>query len=82
MEYQQLALKIHREIGNREGEANSLGNIGNLYGEKGESDETLRYYKLALKVFDEIGASENIKKTKENIVNFELWLKQRRTIKR
>lgn len=38
LEYLEGALKIHREIGHKQGEALDLGNIGNIYTDKGELD--------------------------------------------
>ncbi|GAI96510.1 unnamed protein product, partial [marine sediment metagenome] len=62
-------LKIDREIGRREGEANQLGNIGNVYRESGELDKALDYYQQALEIFEEIGAAVGIRIAKGNISN-------------
>ena len=64
-------MKLDREIGNREGEANALGNIGNVYWVKGELDKALKHYQQALKIFEEIGAVEGIKSAKYNISKLE-----------
>ena len=48
-------MKIHREIGYKQGEANDLGNIGLIYRDKGEPEEALKYLQKALKIDREIG---------------------------
>ncbi|MGB2853987.1 MAG: tetratricopeptide repeat protein, partial [Dehalococcoidia bacterium] len=49
------ALRIHRDIGHRVGEASALGNMGNVYASKGELDKALDYYEHALRIEREIG---------------------------
>ncbi|MEM2172980.1 MAG: tetratricopeptide repeat protein [Thermoproteota archaeon] len=46
------ALKIDREIGNRQGEASDLGNIGRVYLRKDELDEALKYLEEALDILN------------------------------
>ncbi|MCU1296636.1 MAG: photosystem assembly protein Ycf3 [Acidobacteriaceae bacterium] len=36
IEYQELALKVDRDVGNMQGEARALGNLGNAYGVLGK----------------------------------------------
>ncbi len=55
LKYQKDALKLHKEIGNRLGEASDLGNIGLIYSDKGEPEKALKYQKDALKIDKEIG---------------------------
>ena len=55
LEYHQQALKIHREIGYKQGEASDLGNIGLIYSDKGDLDKALEYHQQALKIDREIG---------------------------
>jgi tetratricopeptide (TPR) repeat protein len=50
--YYEEALKIHREIEYRQGEATGLGNIGLIYMDKGELDSALKYLKEALNILD------------------------------
>ena len=49
------AIRLSREIGDRQGEAKALGNISNISSDKGETDEALKYLKEALKIDREIG---------------------------
>jgi tetratricopeptide (TPR) repeat protein len=53
LKYHQDALKIHREIGYKQGEANQLGNIGLIYSDKDDSDTALKYLQDALKIIKE-----------------------------
>ena len=39
---------MRREVGDREGEAVTLSNIGNVYSELGEKQKALDYYSQAL----------------------------------
>ena len=52
LKYLQEALKVHKEVGYRQGEANQLGNIGLIYKNKGDLDQALKYLKEALGVLD------------------------------
>jgi tetratricopeptide (TPR) repeat protein len=45
-------LKIHREIGYKQGEASDLGNIGLIYKAKGDLARALKYLQDALKILD------------------------------
>jgi tetratricopeptide (TPR) repeat protein len=49
------ALTISRKIGDRRGEGNLLGNLGNAYAALGETSKAIDYYDQALKIFREIG---------------------------
>ena len=53
LRYHQDALKIHREIGHKQGEAADLGNIGLIYSAKGDLDNALKYHQDALKILEE-----------------------------
>jgi len=55
LKYLQDALKIDKEIGYRQGEANALGNIGLIYSDKGDLDQALKYHQEALKIEKDIG---------------------------
>ena len=68
MEYYKEALKIDREIGNKEGEARQLGNIGIIYVGKSDKEKPLNYFKQALEIFKQIGA-------KKEIEVIEKWIK-------
>jgi len=51
----QQSLEIAREIGDRRGEGNSLGNLGNAYNSLGQYQEAIRFYLQWLKIAREIG---------------------------
>ncbi|RZB32737.1 MAG: hypothetical protein AEth_00415 [Candidatus Argoarchaeum ethanivorans] len=55
LKYHRDALKIHREIGYKQGEASDLGNIGLIYSNKDDLDNALKYLRDALKIHREIG---------------------------
>ena len=55
LEYYQQALKIHRDIGYKLGEASALGNIGLVYSNKGDLNKALKYFQQALKIDRDIG---------------------------
>ena len=48
------ALVIAREIGDRRGEGNHLGNLGNAYLRLGEVRKAIEHYEQALKLFEDI----------------------------
>jgi len=48
-------LKIAREIGDRRGEGNALGNLGNAYAALGETKRAIEFYEQRLKIAQEIG---------------------------
>ena len=58
LEHHQLALKIDREIGNRVGESNVLGNIGNFYQTNGDTNKSLEHYEQALEISNDIGQNK------------------------
>ncbi|MGB3268253.1 MAG: tetratricopeptide repeat protein [Microcoleus sp.] len=49
------ALTIYREIGDRQGEANSRGNLGNAYYSLGQYDQAITFHEQSLKIKREIG---------------------------
>ncbi|MCX6828422.1 MAG: tetratricopeptide repeat protein, partial [candidate division Zixibacteria bacterium] len=49
------SLELARQFADRMGEANALGNIGNIYYAKGDLDAALKYQQEALKIDREIG---------------------------
>ncbi|WP_017721780.1 CHAT domain-containing protein [Kamptonema formosum] len=51
----QQALTLYREIGNRRGEAASLGNLGNAYDSLGQYTEAIQYHQQSLEIAREIG---------------------------
>ncbi len=48
-------LDISREIGDRLGEGNSLGNLGNIYGYLAQYEKAIQYHQQSLPIFKEIG---------------------------
>lgn len=60
-------MKLEREIGNKEGEAQALGNIGLIYDTKGDIDKALDFLNQALAIFKEIGAQREIEIVERNI---------------
>ncbi len=50
IEYYQQALRITREIGDRHGEGNHLGNIGDVYSNLGEPRKAIEYLKESLAI--------------------------------
>jgi tetratricopeptide (TPR) repeat protein len=55
MEYYEQQLTITREIGDRRGEGNALGNLGVVYKNLGEPRRAMEYYEQALVIDHEIG---------------------------
>jgi len=55
IEYYEQALAIFREIGDRRGEGNDLGNLGNAYAALGEVRRAVGYYEQALEIDREVG---------------------------
>ncbi|HEX9912114.1 MAG TPA: tetratricopeptide repeat protein, partial [candidate division Zixibacteria bacterium] len=49
---------IHRGMGNKEGEAAALGNLGNVYKLSGKLDKAIKNYEDALKIYEGIGNKE------------------------
>ncbi len=60
LEYHGQALKLHEELGNKEGMAIQFGNIGAVYHARGELDKALKYHEKALKVDEELGRKEGM----------------------
>ncbi|WP_239643517.1 tetratricopeptide repeat protein [Crocosphaera watsonii] len=54
-EYYQQSLAITREIGDRNGEANSYIGLGNAYYFLGQYEQAREYYQQSLAIFKEIG---------------------------
>ena len=54
IEYHEQALAIAREIGDREGESTTLGNLGNAYSDLGELRKAIEFYEEALTISREI----------------------------
>ncbi len=58
IEYQEQSLAISREIGNRQGEGISLGNLGSAYNNLGEYRKAIEYHEQYLAISREIGNRE------------------------
>ena len=55
IKFHQQSLEIQRDIGNRNGEANSLNNLGNAYQSLGEYQEAIEFYQQSLEIQRKIG---------------------------
>ena len=55
LKYQMETLQMNRDNGNRQGEANTLANIGYIYSSKGYYDEAIEYFTKAVAINHEIG---------------------------
>ena len=55
IEYHEKQLKIAKEIGDRAGEGNGYGNIGNAYQSLGDYQKAIEYHEKNLKIAKEIG---------------------------
>ncbi len=55
IEFYEQALAISREIGDRRGEGDRLGNLGLAYSDLGEPRKAIEFYEQALKISREIG---------------------------
>ncbi|HFD38969.1 MAG TPA: tetratricopeptide repeat protein [Anaerolineae bacterium] len=55
IQYYEQALAIDREIGDRQGEGNWLGNLGEAYRNLGDARRAIQYYEQALAIRREIG---------------------------
>ena len=49
IEYHEQALKISRDIQDRQGEGNALGNLGVAYADLGEVERAIEYFEQALR---------------------------------
>lgn len=55
IEYYQQSLNIHKNSGNRYGEANSLNNLGEIYSLLGEYSQAIDFYQQSLNIQRDIG---------------------------
>ena len=67
LEYFQHSLKINEEIGDKQGMAKTINNIGNIYKDQGDNPKALEYYQRSLKIYQEIGDKQGMAKTINNI---------------
>ncbi|MEC4887929.1 MAG: CHAT domain-containing protein, partial [Scytonema sp. PMC 1070.18] len=67
IDYHQQSLKIHKEIGNRSGIANSLMNLGNAYSDLGDYRKAIDYHQQSLKIDKEIGNRSGIANSLNNL---------------
>lgn len=58
LKHQLETLQMNRENGNRQGEANTLANIGFIYSSKGHQDEAINYFSQAVQINNEIGSRQ------------------------
>ncbi|WP_141705407.1 tetratricopeptide repeat protein, partial [Microcystis aeruginosa] len=55
IEFYQQSLTIAKEIGDRQGEANSLGSLGIAYRSLGQYQKAIEFYQQSLTIAKEIG---------------------------
>ena len=55
IDFYQQRLTIAREIGDRRGEGNALGNLGNAYADLGQPQRAIDFYEQRLSIAREIG---------------------------
>ena len=55
IEFYEQTLVIVREIGDRRGEGNALGNLGNAYANLGETRRAVEFYEQRLAIAREVG---------------------------
>lgn len=55
IEYYQQAFIISKEIGDKQGEGEAIGNLGNEYSHLGELRKAIKYYEKSLKIAREMG---------------------------
>ena len=60
LKYYEEGLAIYKEIGDRNGVGESLGNIGNLHSDLGRNEEALSYYEESLAIDKEVGDREGV----------------------
>ena len=65
------ALKMHRETGNRLGEARQLGNLGLIAGRRGEVQRAQELLRQALEIFEGIGAGTDVEQTRRHLARIE-----------
>ena len=76
IEYYQQSLAIKREIGDRNGEANSYNNLGSVYDSLGQYQQAIEYHQPALQLYQQLGNSYNLIRCLDNLGNTYLSLKQ------
>jgi len=69
------ALQVERRIGRRFGEAHSLSNIGLSYWRKGCASHALENLRLALAIYEDMGAETHAKRTRRIIRDVQLGAK-------
>lgn len=60
LEFLEKALKLDKDLENKEGIANHFANIGYVYSIRGELDNSLKYFRKSLKLFEVQGRNEEI----------------------
>ncbi len=69
LEYYEQSLKIHEEIGDKNGIASSLNGIGVIYNSQGNYPHAMEYYDMSLKLREEVGDKKGIAASLNNIGN-------------
>jgi tetratricopeptide (TPR) repeat protein len=55
LQFYEKALAIHSKVGDKQGEANALASIGNVYYNTGQLQKTLAYYEQGLALYKHVG---------------------------
>jgi CHAT domain-containing protein/tetratricopeptide (TPR) repeat protein len=69
LEFLQSALEIYRDIDNRQGEANLLGNLGNVYYSRGDYLRAIDFHQQSLAIKREIGDQQGEANSLGNLGN-------------
>ena len=67
LKYNEEALKIRQETGDKPGLAASYNNIGNIYADQGNNPKALKFFLAGLKIKEEIGDKKSISISYNNI---------------
>ncbi|NER46473.1 MAG: CHAT domain-containing protein, partial [Symploca sp. SIO1A3] len=69
LEFHEQSLAIAKEIGYRQGEANSLNNLGNTYSSLSEHEQALEFHEQSLAIAKEIGYRQGEANSLNNLGN-------------
>ena len=67
IDYHERHLKIAKEVGDRSGEGNAYGNLGNAYDSLGDFKKAIDYHEHCLKIAKEVGDDISIAKSFQNL---------------
>ncbi|MCE2703555.1 MAG: CHAT domain-containing protein, partial [Anabaena sp. 49633_E8] len=67
IEFFQQSLAIFQEIGGRNGQAISLGNLGRAYNDLGQYPKAIEFFQQSLAIFQEIGGRNEVAQSMNNL---------------